>query len=151
MAKTNSKLGYLQVCSLDRAKSSLPALASTGISMGSCARQAASGLLHFYLGRSGLDSTSALWVLCIPSNSVSLPLHVSFVEAATRAHSVSQTGNINDTSLWSSGLEEHMTLELSPQHLENVFYPKKWILIYHQQWPKLTNTHLLPLQHNEDF
>lgn len=30
-------------------------------------------------------------------------LHVSFVEVATRAHSISQTGNINDTSPWSSG------------------------------------------------
>ena len=30
-------------------------------------------------------------------------LHVSFVEVATRAHSISQTGNINDTSQWFRG------------------------------------------------
>lgn len=100
--KTNSKLVYLQVCRLDRAKSSLPALPSTGISMGPCARQAASGLLHFYLGRAGLGSTSAFWVLFTLPLTQFPSLHVSFVEVAIRAHSISQTGNIHDTSLWSS-------------------------------------------------
>lgn len=119
--------------------SSLPTLPSTGISTGPCARQAASGLLHFYLGRAGLDSTSAVWVLCTPPNSVSLPscflcrgshkgpLH--FTDWKFKWHlSVVQ---------WII-LEEHMRLELFLQHLENFFYLKKWILLYHQQWSKLT-------------